>query len=83
MGFNELLSKTHVRETFIEIIAYVVPLWIAFCVGLIIGWVWKPKWANSGRQKLVSSSASVSESSSSTEYGECRYLNFIFYLLSL
>ncbi|XP_022738015.1 uncharacterized protein LOC111290801 isoform X1 [Durio zibethinus] len=37
---------------FTEMILYLGPLWIAFFVGIILGWAWKPKWASQGTPKL-------------------------------
>ncbi|OMO95081.1 hypothetical protein CCACVL1_05582 [Corchorus capsularis] len=31
---------------------YMGLLWIAFLVGILVGWGWKPKWASRGTQKL-------------------------------
>ncbi|XP_007039199.2 PREDICTED: uncharacterized protein LOC18605857 [Theobroma cacao] len=42
-----------------EMMVYMGPLWIAFLVGIIVGWAWKPKWASQGTQKL---SCAVSKS---------------------
>ncbi|GMJ00502.1 membrane related protein CP5 [Hibiscus trionum] len=31
---------------------YLVPFWIAFLVGILVGWAWKPKWAGQVTRKL-------------------------------
>ncbi|MBA0744457.1 hypothetical protein Gogos_007077 [Gossypium gossypioides] len=48
---------------------YLVPFWIAFLVGILVGWAWKPKWAELLTQKLssvVSKSLELSLPSSSS-----------------
>ncbi|XVF53288.1 hypothetical protein PTKIN_Ptkin05aG0087400 [Pterospermum kingtungense] len=37
---------------FTEIVLYLIPLWTAFLVGIILGWAWKEKWVNKKTQKL-------------------------------
>ncbi|XVE58272.1 hypothetical protein DITRI_Ditri04bG0157200 [Diplodiscus trichospermus] len=44
---------------FTETVLYLGPLWIAFLVGIVVSWAWKPKWARHGAQKL---SCAVSKS---------------------
>jgi hypothetical protein len=31
---------------------FLVPMWVAFVIGVVVGWTWKPKWATVGRDKL-------------------------------
>lgn len=33
------------------------PMWLAFILGVIVGWLWKPKWATLGKEKLTTSFA--------------------------
>ncbi|KAF7816626.1 StAR-related lipid transfer protein 7, mitochondrial [Senna tora] len=33
------------------------PIWVAFLVGVVVGWAWKPKWASLGREELCCSLA--------------------------
>jgi hypothetical protein len=53
-----------------------VPMCVAFVIGLVVGWTWKPKWATMGRDKLscfVSKAFNLSSSSSpswTTDNGE-------------
>ncbi|KAI4340950.1 hypothetical protein MLD38_025737 [Melastoma candidum] len=28
-----------------DVVLYLVPVWISFAVGVVIGWLWKPEWA--------------------------------------
>lgn len=49
-----------------ELVMLMVPVWIAVIVGILVGWAWKPKWANLGKELLDGSieSPPVSPSSS-------------------
>ncbi|KAJ7965250.1 StAR-related lipid transfer protein like [Quillaja saponaria] len=31
------------------------PIWVAFLIGVIVGWAWNPKWVSLGREKLTCS----------------------------
>ena len=31
----------------IDSMVFITPIWTAFLVGLVIGWIWKPKWLES------------------------------------
>lgn len=35
-----------------ELVLFGGPLWIALIVGIVVGWLWRPKWVESGRDKL-------------------------------
>lgn len=63
MDLNGVLEKPHVAvgEICIEMIMYLGAVWIAFLLGLLIGWLWKPKWAISRtkRHKLYESESST------------------------
>ncbi|KAF8413402.1 hypothetical protein HHK36_001384 [Tetracentron sinense] len=47
-------------EGFTELMMFLGSLWIAFLVGVVVGWTWKPKWASWGRDKLDSSVSKTS-----------------------
>uniref|UniRef100_A0A7N0UJZ5 START domain-containing protein n=1 Tax=Kalanchoe fedtschenkoi TaxID=63787 RepID=A0A7N0UJZ5_KALFE len=36
-------------EVLEEVVAFMAPLWIAVAVGVLVGWVWRPKWASLSR----------------------------------
>lgn len=36
----------------IEVLVFLVPICVAFVFGILIGWVWKPRWAIMGSDKL-------------------------------
>lgn len=35
-----------------DVVLFLVPVWIAFLVGVVVGWAWKPKWTSLGRVEL-------------------------------
>ncbi|XP_059449561.1 uncharacterized protein LOC132180673 [Corylus avellana] len=54
-------------EVFTGTMVLLVPMCVAFVIGLVVGWTWKPKWATMGRDKLsclVSKPFNLSASSS-------------------
>ncbi|KAI4317963.1 hypothetical protein L6164_025783 [Bauhinia variegata] len=40
----EFLKKPSIAETFVDILLYAVPIWLAVMIGLVIGWSWRPRW---------------------------------------
>ncbi|XP_043694294.1 uncharacterized protein LOC122645002 [Telopea speciosissima] len=48
----DILQRPTIGDVFMELVMFLGPLSIAFLVGLVIGWSWKPKWATLGRNKL-------------------------------
>lgn len=42
------------EKQFPDTMLYLVPFWIAFLVGILVGWAWKPKWVELLTQKLSS-----------------------------
>lgn len=45
-AFLEILQRPTMGDVVIELIVFMVPVWIAVLVGVLVGWAWKPKWAN-------------------------------------
>ncbi|KAL8150327.1 hypothetical protein V2J09_020135 [Rumex salicifolius] len=41
-----ILERPTLWEVLLDLIIVAVPLWIAVIVGVVIGWSWKPRWAN-------------------------------------
>ena len=77
----EILRKPTFGDVLSELVMFIAPLWVAVIVGVLVGWAWKPKWANLGRKMLIDCSGSkdstpVSESSS-TGFGSISSLNLI------
>ncbi|KAF3634100.1 hypothetical protein T459_09701 [Capsicum annuum] len=44
-AFMQILERPTIGAVFVEIIMFLGPVWIAFLFGIIVGWIWKPKWA--------------------------------------
>ncbi|XP_060203990.1 uncharacterized protein LOC132632165 [Lycium barbarum] len=42
----EILERPTIGAVFVEIMTFLGPVWIAFLLGIIVGWIWKPKWAS-------------------------------------
>lgn len=42
----EILQRPTFGEVIIELGMFMAPIWIALLVGVLVGWAWKPKWAN-------------------------------------
>ncbi|KAK6948027.1 START domain [Dillenia turbinata] len=64
----EILQKPSMGDVLAELAMLIAPIWIAVFVGVLVGWSWKPKWANFGivRHKLEDTSPSLSVSASDT-----------------
>lgn len=39
-----ILKKMNFFDVVLDVALFAAPLWIAVSVGLLVGWVWKPKW---------------------------------------
>ncbi|KAE8698156.1 putative beta-1,3-galactosyltransferase 6 [Hibiscus syriacus] len=65
--FWEILSKPSIGDVLSELLIFIAPLWVAVIVGVLVGWAWKPKWANLGREIFMDSSASKESTASSSE----------------
>ncbi|KAK9275566.1 hypothetical protein L1049_022833 [Liquidambar formosana] len=51
----EILQRPTIGDVLGELVLFMATLWIAVIVGVLVGWAWKPKWANLGRGMLVCS----------------------------
>lgn len=45
MGLSSMFAESH-SLGFADLLVFVAPLWIAVAVGVLVGWVWRPKWAH-------------------------------------
>lgn len=55
----EILQRPTIGEVLSEILIFVIPLWVAVAIGVIVGWAWRPKWAsNLSREMLLDSKVS-------------------------
>ncbi|KAE8730713.1 putative beta-1,3-galactosyltransferase 6 [Hibiscus syriacus] len=80
--FLEILRKPTIGDVLSELMIFMAPLWVAVMVGVLVGWAWKPKWANIGRGMLIDCSGSEDSTpapsdSSSTSFGFISSLNSI------
>ena len=44
-AFLEILSRPAIGEVMVGIFVFMGPVWVAFLLGLMVGWAWKPRWA--------------------------------------
>lgn len=56
-NFNDMLENPTILGVCIGVAMFFGPIWVAFLFGVIIGWLWKPKWASLGKEKLTSTIA--------------------------
>ncbi|KAK4421415.1 hypothetical protein Salat_2092000 [Sesamum alatum] len=45
-AFLEILQRPTIGDVLSELMVLMAPIWIAVVVGVLVGWAWKPKWAN-------------------------------------
>ncbi|KAL3524464.1 hypothetical protein ACH5RR_017298 [Cinchona calisaya] len=51
-AFLEILRRPTIGGMMIGMIMLLGPVWIAFLLGIIVGWAWKPRWASFGNCKF-------------------------------
>lgn len=74
----EIFSKPSMGDVLSELMMFIAPLWIAVFVGVLVGWAWKPKWANLGCRDLMDSSVSKeSTNASSSCFSSIPTFNFV------
>ncbi|CAA0817105.1 Polyketide cyclase/dehydrase and lipid transport superfamily protein [Striga hermonthica] len=64
-AFLEILERPTIWSMVLGLIQILGPVWIAFFLGVVVGWAWKPRWSSLGNCKFESSappspSASIS-----------------------
>lgn len=42
----EIFQQPSIVDVITELMMFAAPLWIAVLVGVLVGWSWKPRWAN-------------------------------------
>lgn len=62
----EILQRPTIAGVVGELMMFMAPLWIAVIVGVLVGWSWRPKWADLGRELLVSSVSSTAAAAAAT-----------------
>ncbi|XP_059667316.1 uncharacterized protein LOC132312812 isoform X2 [Cornus florida] len=74
--FSEILQRPTIGAVFMEVMIFLSPVWIAFLVGVLVGWVWKPRWANSRNNGKFDCSSPTSIISSPVKgFGSMQSLN--------
>lgn len=64
-AFYHVLERPTMLGVWAGMMLFLVPIWVAFAIGILVGWFWKPQWASKGTEKL---SCSVSKASASSSY---------------
>lgn len=59
---SEILQRPTIGGVLGELMLFVAPVWIAVIVGVLVGWAWKPRWANLGKDFLDCPKENPSES---------------------
>ncbi|KAL2454183.1 Polyketide cyclase/dehydrase and lipid transport superfamily protein [Abeliophyllum distichum] len=67
-AFLEIFQRPTISDMMIELMVFMAPIWIAIFVGVLVGWAWKPKWANLNVD-VLDCTAKKQESSSSAGLG--------------
>ncbi|KZV29930.1 hypothetical protein F511_28441 [Dorcoceras hygrometricum] len=57
-AFLEILERPTIWAMILGMIHLLGPIWIAFLVGVTVGWAWKPRWASLGNRKFEFSAPS-------------------------
>ncbi|KAK8560935.1 hypothetical protein V6N13_026370 [Hibiscus sabdariffa] len=71
--FWEILRKPTIGDVLSELLVFVAPLWVAVILGVLVGWAWKPKWANLGRAMSTDCSGSKDSTASFSESALTRF----------
>lgn len=50
--FLDIFGRSTIGAIFVEMVFCLGPVWIAFFVGIVVGWFWKPKWATLVNRKF-------------------------------
>ncbi|GER25736.1 polyketide cyclase/dehydrase and lipid transportsuperfamily protein [Striga asiatica] len=45
-AFLEILQRPTIGDVIFELLEFMAPIWVAIVVGVLVGWAWKPKWAD-------------------------------------
>lgn len=72
MAFLEILHRPTVREIVLGIVQILGPVWLAFFLGIMMGWAWKPRWARPWHCKLDISAPSSPSSPDVPSLDSCK-----------
>lgn len=62
--FLGIFQRPTIAEVVGELVILMVPLWIAIVVGVLVGWAWKPRWADKVNNLLDCSAIKYSSTDS-------------------
>lgn len=48
----DVLERPTMVGVWTGVMVFLGPIWVAFVIGVLVGWAWKPKWATMGRENL-------------------------------
>ncbi|GFP93700.1 star-related lipid transfer protein 7 mitochondrial [Phtheirospermum japonicum] len=71
-AFMEILKSPSIWAMILGLIKFLGPVWIAFLVGVMVGWAWKPRWASLGNCKFDFSAPSSPSASISISISAAR-----------
>ncbi|KAL6581595.1 hypothetical protein OROMI_007518 [Orobanche minor] len=57
-AFLEILRRPTIWAMILGMIQFLGPVWLAFLLGVMLGWAWKPRWASLGNCKFEISAPS-------------------------
>ncbi|KAJ6887262.1 hypothetical protein NC651_027565 [Populus alba x Populus x berolinensis] len=49
----EILHRPTTGQVLSELLILAIPLWVAVAIGVLVGWVWKPKWASTLSREML------------------------------
>lgn len=52
-AFLNILQGPGFLNALPDLLVFVAPLWIAVLFGVLVGWIWRPNWANSAVNSLT------------------------------
>ncbi|KAL8053280.1 hypothetical protein ABFS82_05G061400 [Erythranthe guttata] len=80
-AFLEILQRPNFGDVIFELIVFTTPIWVAVFVGVLLGWAWKPNWANlkldflDSAAKISKGDANNSSLSSTNSGSDCSSSN--------
>ncbi|PKI64389.1 hypothetical protein CRG98_015249, partial [Punica granatum] len=80
---SEILQRPTIGGVLAELVTLMAPVWVAVVVGVLVGWAWKPKWANLGKDLLDGSKESSPVSPSCSSSGTSSMPSFSSFKLQL
>nr|GMD10394.1 START domain-containing proteins involved in steroidogenesis/phosphatidylcholine transfer [Ipomoea batatas] len=42
----EIFQRPSIGDVILELMVFTTPIWVAVVIGVLVGWAWKPRWAN-------------------------------------